>query len=763
MGASIITGAYLLTYLIDIDWVGGQTETADMRFWDLGIQSLAHLAGSPPLLLFFISALLFFTSLNGRISSGTALVSIPFLLSIFSLYSQESIQAIHFTSYASHLEQFRSSCCSFRSFVSLSPHLHTNINEISYRVTLRQNFAAIIVASMPKKAGPALLCEWMVGTTIRSALGPPPQPPKPKSKRRDVIKLHVTTDDESGEDTLTISYPRSERLREKKETQAAVSETEPEPDPEPEPKPEMVEVVKRVRFEKGATPKKSAMKKKTSVTFCEVEETKSESSADATSSSASSGEATPESSSSNASSAAETSSAGETSSGSSSKSAKASKSHRSSRNKKIDKPIQSSESEADSEPHPTCDCKECTSGRKKQKQGTACEKRKCKKNDKKAVIKRKKESESESEPETSVSEAESSAEEEPTPSKKSKEKKKGGKRVEVSNAEGETSESAKETEGESEVTVKKSPDKKKKNKESEKAEKAEKQASSPKSEEKPKPEEEKGQEKEKEKEKETEETNQANESKSKESPTGKGKEKEKDDSKPTVAEGISPTSQTKDVGQKLHYSEGYHYSHSRPPNLIAPIRSEVMQTERVVETQDDPPPNAYYDALHNVVRVYHGSVYGQNGHHMFASRENTAGLLHPSGIPHPMQNPYYAGYNNVMPMPPPQQQPPPHGYEHVPITQGMPMPGWNAMVPPPGYPLYNYQGGPPPMPAAWYEQQLNKQGTKGAFSMYNGVGGTPDRKGGNKSREPDNNVMPKVTKVCTTPEDSFSCNSSRKC
>ncbi|KAF3072829.1 hypothetical protein CFAM422_004724 [Trichoderma lentiforme] len=570
---------------------------------------------------------------------------------------------------------------------------------------------------MPKKAGPSLLCEWMVGTTIKSALGPPPKPPKPKVKRRDIIKLHVTTDDESGEDTLTVTYPRAERLREKKETPAEVSKVpEPQPEPESQSEPEVVEVVKKVRFEKEATPKKSALKKKTSVTFCEEEE----SSADVTSTSASSGEATPDASSSNASSAAETSSAEDTSSGSSSVSVKASKSTRSPKSKKVEKRVQSSDSEADSEPHPTCECKECASGRKKQKQGVTCEKKKCKKNDKK-----KKETESESE--ASVSEAESSVEEKSTPSKKSKEKKKEKKRAEVSSAEGETSESAKETEGESEAQVKKTPEKKKKNQNSDKADKAEKKTSSPKGEEKKKSDEEKEPEKEKGKE--------AEEATSEKTPTGKGKEKEADDTTPKA----------KDVDQRLHVSDGYHYTHSRPPNLIAPIRAEVMQTERVVETQDDPPPNAYYDGLHGVLRVYHGAVYGQNGHSMFAARENTAGPPHSFGNSNQTQNPYYHGYNNVMPMPLPQQQLPPHGYEHVPITQGLPIPGWNAMAPPAGYPPYNCQG-LPPMPGAWYEQQLNRQGTKGAFSMYNGIGGTPDRKGKHKPREPDNNVMPEVTK-----------------
>ncbi|TFB00663.1 hypothetical protein CCMA1212_007280 [Trichoderma ghanense] len=617
---------------------------------------------------------------------------------------------------------------------------------------------------MPKKPGPSLFCEWMVGTTIKSALGSPPKPQdkpqEPKSKKRNVIKLHVTTDDESGEDTLTVTYPRREQLREK-ETQAPVSEPEPEPQPElqpgpqpepkpepkpqpqPEPKPEVVEVVKKVRFQKEATPVKSAMKKKTSVTFCEEEETTSESSADASSASGSSGQATPEASSSNASSDGETSSAGETSSDSSSVAAKPSKSKKLARKKK-DKPIESSESEADSEPHPTCECRECALARKKN-QETTCEKNKCKKKGKAAVSK-KKEPESESEPETSAAEAQSSADEKPVPTKKTNEKKKAIKTVEISSTDGETSDSAKETEDESEVIVKITAGKKKINKASDKAGKSDKTASKSKNEEKEKPKEKEESEKAKEvdepkKAEEQKKTEEAKEAKPEQTSTEKGKEKEVDDSrKPAVAE-----------PQKQHYPGGYQYPHSRPPNLIAPIRSELMQTERVVETQDDPPPNAYYDALHGVVRVYHGSVYGQNGHRMFAARENVAGLPHPVGMPPSAPNPYYPGYNNVMPMPPPQQQQPPHGYEHVPITQGMPMPSWNAMVPPPGYPPYAYPG-PPPMPAPWYENPYNKQGYRSAFSMSNSAGGTPDRKKSGKAPEPDNNVMPEPAKVDTTRE-----------
>ncbi|KAH8126444.1 hypothetical protein FP744_10002644 [Trichoderma asperellum] len=576
---------------------------------------------------------------------------------------------------------------------------------------------------MPKKAGPSLLCEWMVGTSIQSALGSLPKAPKtkPRPKKRDLIKLHVTTDEESGEDTLTITYPRFERLDRSKET--PVTAPEPvAPEPESESEPEAVEVVKKVRFQKEpasavpAMPKKSAMKKKTLVTFCEEEETTSDSSGDVASTSASSGEATPEASSSNESSAADTSSAGDTSSDESSKAAKASRTRKFPKSRNTEKSAQSSDSEGGSDPHPTCKCKDCTTERKKRKQEPVCEKRKCKKNER-IVSTKKAEPETESESEASASEAESSTDEKPLPSKKAKDKK-VKKKAEVSDTEGETSESTKEA-SESEEVPKNSQEKKKNKieKGGKKAEDSSKNEGETKTEESKKV---------AEKEKESEAKSDA----------GKGKAKEIDDSKKLTAEATSLPYESK-------YANGHPYAHSRPPNLISPIRAEVMHTERVVETQDDPLPNAYYDALHNVVRVYHGSVYGQNGRHMFANREGTSGHPHHTGTSHPMQNLYNSSYNNVMPFgppPPPQQQLPIHGYEHVPITQGMPMPGWNAMVPPPGYPPYNYYGGPilPP----WYDQQLNKQ-ARGALDINDTPG---SKRGKSKSQEPDNNVMPEATK-----------------
>ncbi|KAF6840184.1 hypothetical protein CMUS01_04026 [Colletotrichum musicola] len=85
--------------------------------------------------------------------------------------------------------------------------------------------------------------------------------------------------------------------------------------------------------------------------------------------------------------------------------------------------------------------------------------------------------------------------------------------------------------------------------------------------------------------------------------------------------------------------------HLRRPNLIMPVRAEVLQVEHTIEGVEDPRPNAFVDHQHGVVRVYHGPAYG-----------NPYGLLYPArdpsrrplsiGVPHPLQNPYFHGFAN---------------------------------------------------------------------------------------------------------------------
>ncbi|KAG5917417.1 hypothetical protein E4U61_002747 [Claviceps capensis] len=93
-----------------------------------------------------------------------------------------------------------------------------------------------------KNSGSIRFCEWVVGATISSALGPIPKKHKPKPPRRQrVLKVEVTTDNETEEDTVKVSCSRSGR-----------SKADPAIETD----------VKKVRFDDGS--KRSAMKKTTS-------------------------------------------------------------------------------------------------------------------------------------------------------------------------------------------------------------------------------------------------------------------------------------------------------------------------------------------------------------------------------------------------------------------------------------------------------------------------------------------------------------------
>ncbi|OHE92773.1 hypothetical protein CORC01_11923 [Colletotrichum orchidophilum] len=85
--------------------------------------------------------------------------------------------------------------------------------------------------------------------------------------------------------------------------------------------------------------------------------------------------------------------------------------------------------------------------------------------------------------------------------------------------------------------------------------------------------------------------------------------------------------------------------HLRRPNLIMPIRAEVVQIEHTIEGVEDPRPNAFHDPQHGVVRVYHGPAYGNPYGLLYPTRDpNNAPL--PMGVPHPLQNPYFHGFAN---------------------------------------------------------------------------------------------------------------------
>ncbi|KAL0930808.1 uncharacterized protein CTRU02_213543 [Colletotrichum truncatum] len=83
--------------------------------------------------------------------------------------------------------------------------------------------------------------------------------------------------------------------------------------------------------------------------------------------------------------------------------------------------------------------------------------------------------------------------------------------------------------------------------------------------------------------------------------------------------------------------------HLRRPNLIMPVRAEVLQVEHTIEGAEDPRPNAFHDPQHGVVRVYHGPAYGNPYGLLYPVRDSSRATL-PIGVPHPLQNPYFLGF-----------------------------------------------------------------------------------------------------------------------
>ncbi|KAJ4012151.1 hypothetical protein NW766_007452 [Fusarium irregulare] len=641
-----------------------------------------------------------------------------------------------------------------------------------------------------KLKGPSHFCEWVVGTTIESALGPIPKSKPPKNKKREVVRVEVTTDDESEEDTVRITYPRTGRT-----VPPSPPDPEPESEPEPEPAPVVTQaktVIKKVRFEDG--PVKSALKQTVITTPVESSDETSESE--------------PESDSSQS----ETISSSDATDSDAESSETSPKKKRKKRKKKRQKQKQietDSESDWDSDPDPTCKCHKCVKGREilrrigkkknkdyippspetseseaeeppKHNQQTGKKKKKGarwmhepeldsdaydsakdtsesdtpplwqqrqfnrKQSKKQGKQKGKKQQEPVSEPETSDSE--------PEPpwkgwkNKKQQQKanaKKGGKKgkkfapdPEPDETDGESSETAKESEDE--VELEEEPKQQSKAKQKNNKKQGPKQASNANKQTNKKNKKQKADKKankEPEDPKETEAEEKTSEG-TKEQDQGKfrkmgGKEK----AQPRYRDGV----------KKGNYPEGLPGPHMRRPQLIEPIRAQVVQTERVIETPEDPAPNAYYDPEHNVMRVYHGPVYGNHQSNALYPDRNGFTRPLPMGTPHPMHNPFYYGFNNpkeyphYAPMSPYHQQyagvPPPDAYSHVPITQGMSHPPWYAMGGPPGPPP-----GPPQAPAS-YGPKTAPASNKDKVSQNNNVG-PPSLTG------KDNPYLPKRYKQC---------------
>lgn len=341
----------------------------------------------------------------------------------------------------------------------------------------------------------------------------------------------------------------------------------------------------------------------------------------------------------------------------------------------------SDESESDGEPHPTCKCSRCVRRRKKNGKGKASKSKECESDDSAAT--------------DSASEDEQPKQKEPKKSNKkqqenqqsNKKEKDKGKKKETSDTDDEASESGKET-----------TDEEKKTKPA--MTKAEKK---------------------------------------KAAAAGKNKKEEK-------AAKISENEKTSAPASKSSPSDSYPSTfpgpHARRPNLIAPIRAQVVQTEDVVETPDDPPPNAFYDAAANIMRVYYGPVYGNHNpqSQSLYPRREAAGRPLPVGMPHPMQNPYYYGFQNVP------------GYDQ----NGMPVAGeWSNGN---GGPFGQQQqpGFPPFVVNSMFKQQQGQGGqyTKGAFSRTSPVAPAAPSVSQADDKAGGNNVLP-TSNVCCLPSHSW--------
>ncbi|KAM0284438.1 hypothetical protein ACHAQH_002014 [Verticillium albo-atrum] len=186
--------------------------------------------------------------------------------------------------------------------------------------------------------------------------------------------------------------------------------------------------------------------------------------------------------------------------------------------------------------------------------------------------------------------------------------------------------------------------------------------------------------------------------------------------------------------------EGFPPPHPRLPNLIMPIRAEVLQVEHTIEGVEDPRPNAFHSGEHGVVRVYHGPAYGNPYGTLYPRRDLKKAAL-PAGMPHPASNPWQQGFSQ--PSNPGDMQHHGHSpWNSVPFNSrpGGPRPsGPDPVGSAPAYPPWAHDafagrqgahGSPKPMSPAFMSGALN--------------GGVPPMTAGDKDRSWDTNVGPPV-------------------
>ncbi|KAF5626852.1 uncharacterized protein FTJAE_9438 [Fusarium tjaetaba] len=538
---------------------------------------------------------------------------------------------------------------------------------------------------------PTHFCEWVVGTTIESVIGAIPQNKSPK--KRDVVRVAVTTDDESEEDTVSVTYPRTGRNY--------------TPPPANEAK---AVAKKKVRFEaRQNVPLKSAMKQTTTTTPVDSSDEASDSG--------------PETESDSSQSAYISSSDATDSDIEYSVECVKHKRQRKKKRRQT-QAEEDTESDWDSDPEPGCPCQRCTKGR--QILQRVCQKRSKEitppspetsdsdeeeappnteqqsgKNKRRCLKKAKP---TEPDPNTSDSDSESEI---PAHKKRSQTKTQG---KQTNGKKPQTAPQAPMTKKERKAMNKKA----KQQQEQEKEIESETSDSPKETEEETEPEEEpkkqnkgkqKNNKKQKGKQRKQEPENETNKDQEA-APADEAPEasKDTDQGKFRTIKGKAKAQPEKKGGvKKGNYPEGLPVPHMCRPQLVEPIRAQVVRIERVIKTLQDPAPNAYYDAELNYLRAYDGPGYGNHQSNALYPERDAFGRPLPMGQPHPMQNPFYYGFNNPQQYPNYPQMPPfhqgyagaplpPDAYSQVPITQGMAPPPWYAMGPPPGVPPSGYYG-----------------------------------------------------------------------
>lgn len=427
---------------------------------------------------------------------------------------------------------------------------------------------------------PNSLVEWMIGQNVSTTRQ------KKISTFREVVRLQVATDDESGEDSILLTYPRTHQS-------GNISGATPPG--------------KKVRFDQ-----KSALKD-------------------------SSSPISPSSSS---------------SSGSSEEKPKieATKST-----------CEPSDSDGDSEPHPTCSCTDCRAGRRRARRLARLNKK---------LLESLSDASSDT---TEASEPVVELEKDNSPPKKNEPKRKAEKNKspkkavpepapvvsEASDTPGETTEGT-QTEGDTDneavaVTPPPPPHEEKK----EPAAKKTKNGG-------------------------------GNPSKNKQAKKvkntdGKGSDNKEKDAQAETASQVVTKSPTGD--KPVHLPPYSQESNIRPPNLLMPVKAQVLQVEHAIETPDDPRPNAFVDNQYGVLRVYHGPAYGNATGNLYP-RRSWSGQDLPLGAPHPMHNPYIHGFGQH-----------PQGQGHGAAVSDGQMP--HSMIPPGWYAIPGGDGNMMPAMNQW--------------------------------------------------------------